>query len=289
MKKIFVIGSVNTDLVIHAPYLPAKGETLTGSGFFTARGGKGANQAVAAARAGGDVFMCAKVGRDSFGQDALKAFQEDHIQSKVTKCELSTGTAVILVIEGDNRIVLDRGANHLLSEEDVLFSLEEAKAGDLLLVQLEIPIKVAGFALEEAKKRGLFTILNPAPADVQILPYLKFCDLVIPNETEAELLGGREELKKRTKALITTLGKEGCEICESGNVERIKSFEIKVEDTTGAGDTFCGSLAAKLAEGESLKKAALFASAAAALACSKKGAQPSIPYRSEIEAFLKKH
>ena len=163
MKKIFIVGSINTDLVITAPYMPQKGETLTGSGFFTARGGKGANQAVAAARLGGDVVMCGYVGDDGFGKEAIESLKKDGVDvSHVRVVENTpTGTAVIVVTDGDNRIILDKGANACLTETDIDGALAEAEAGDIYLTQLENPIEVIGYGLKRRKKRGCTSFSIP--------------------------------------------------------------------------------------------------------------------------------
>ena len=215
MKRIFVVGSVNTDFVISAPYMPVGGETLTGSGFFTARGGKGANQAVAARRMGGVVKMCACVGDDLFGQEAIKTFEKEGIDvSAIRVVEgVPTGTAVIVVTEGENRIILDKGANAYLTKEDIDSFLEDAKEGELYLTQLENPIDVIGYGLQKAKEKGLYVVLNPAPANKAIEPYLTYCDLITPNETELDILGGKKQILMRTSAkLIVTLGEKGYQI-----------------------------------------------------------------------------
>ncbi len=286
MKKIFVVGSINTDLVITAPYMPQKGETLTGGGFFTARGGKGANQAVAAARLGGKVHMCACVGDDLFGQEALESLKKDGVDVSCVRVveKTPTGTAVIVVVDGDNQIILDKGANECLSKEDIDRLLEKATAGDIYLTQLENPIEVVGYGLQKAKEKGLFVILNPAPANKEIAPYLQYCDMVIPNETEMEILGGKQNLLGEGRIVIETLGAQGYRIC--AQEEKIyPCIQAKAVDTTAAGDTFCGGLCAKLAMGESLEKAAAFGSKAASIACTKSGAQPSIPTAEEVEKF----
>ena len=289
MKKIFVIGSINTDLVIHAPYMPQRGETLTGDGFFTARGGKGANQAVAAARLGGDVVMCACVGDDSFGKDAVASLKAEGIDvSHVRIIENApSGTAVIVVVDGDNRIILDRGANALMTEKDVDGVLKTAQKGDVMLVQLENPVEVIGYALKRGREKGMYVVLNPAPANEGIAPYLENCDLVIPNETEAEILGGRKELAARVKNLIVTVGGDGFEYYRDGQPEKYPCIPVKAVDTTAAGDTFCGGLCMRLAAGDDLITAAKFGGAAASLACTRKGAQPSIPTARETEQFLR--
>lgn len=286
-KKVFVVGSINTDLVISAPYMPNAGETLTGGGFFSAHGGKGANQAVAAARLGADVVMCGCVGDDAFGSEALAALQKEGIDLSFVRTVqgVSTGTAVIVVVNGDNRIILDKGANACLSKEDIDRALERAKEGDVYLTQLENPIEIIGYGLKRAKEKGMFVILNPAPADSGISPYVEYCDLLTPNETEAEILGGKDKLLKMGKTLLTTLGSKGFSIDKNGEYRQYPCLKVQAVDTTAAGDTLCGGLAAKLAAGESLENAALFGSKAASLACTRKGAQPSIPTLLEVEKF----
>lgn len=289
MKKVFVIGSINTDLVITAPYFPKKGETLTGSGFFTAHGGKGANQAVAAARAGGKVYMCGCVGDDGFGREALAALEADGIDTRYVRTVggCPTGTAVIVVTDGDNRIILDAGANAQLSREDIDRALCEAEAGDICLTQLENPIEVIGYGLRRAREKGMYVILNPAPANTDISPFLQYCHLITPNETETELFGGREALTELCDTLLITLGGKGFEINDKNGRRSFECIKITPVDTTAAGDTLCGTLAARLSEGEELDTAAQYASLTASIACTRKGAQPSIPAREEVEEYIK--
>ncbi|MBQ4269060.1 MAG: ribokinase [Clostridia bacterium] len=284
MKKVYIVGSINTDLVITAPYMPQKGETLTGSGFFTARGGKGANQAVAAARLGGNVVMCGCVGDDGFGKEAIESLKKDGVDvSHVRVVEnMPTGTAVIVVTDGDNRIILDKGANACLTEADIDGALAEAEAGDIYLTQLENPIEVIGYGLKKAKEKGLYVVLNPAPANTEIEPYLPYCNLITPNETETELLGGKETLLKKVETLLVTLGSKGFAIVDKNGETTYPCMKITPVDTTAAGDTLCGGLVAYLAEGKGLVEAAKFGSKAATIACTRKGAQPSIPFRAEV-------
>lgn len=288
MKRIFVVGSINTDLVINAPYFPKRGETLAGSGFFSAHGGKGANQAVAAARSGGEVYMCGCVGDDGFGSEAIAALKADGINTDLIRVAENTasGTAVIIVTDGDNRIILDGAANSLLSREDIDRALEKAKEGDIYLTQLENPIDVIGYGLMRAKEKGMYVILNPAPASTLIAPYLKYCDLITPNETECEIFGGKDGILGELSAtLLITLGGEGFEIVESGRSAKYPCIKITPVDTTAAGDTLCGALAAALARGEELHTAAQKASLTASIACTRKGAQPSIPALDEVERY----
>ncbi len=289
MKKIFVVGSINTDLVIHAPYMPKSGETLTGDGFFSAHGGKGANQAVACARLGGNVIMCGCVGDDGFGKDAVASFVADGIDvSHVRTVKgVASGTAVIIIVDGDNRIILDKGANAYLSEKDIDEVLETASEGDIYLTQLENPIDVVGYGLKKAKEKGMFVVLNPAPANREIEKYFNYCDLITPNESEMELFGGREKLLEKISTLIITLGGKGYEINQGGKSIVYPCIKVEPVDTTAAGDTFCGGLCARLAEGKSLDESARFGSIAASIACTRKGAQPSVPQREEVENYLK--
>ncbi len=288
MKRIFIVGSVNTDFVISAPYIPVGGETLTGSGFFTARGGKGANQAVAACRMGGKVSMCACVGDDLFGKESVKAFENEGIEVSHIRfiADMPTGTAVILVTNGENRIILDKGANDCLTKEDIDVFLEKAEAGDFYLTQLENPTDVIGYGLKKAKEKGMFVVLNPAPANKDIGPYLGYCDFITPNETELALLGGKEQLLVKTNAkILVTLGEKGYQIIDKNGERTYPCIKVNAVDTTAAGDTLCGGLVAYLAMGKSLEDAAALASKAASIACTRKGAQPSIPTSGDVEKY----
>ena len=288
MKNIFILGSINTDLVITTPYIPNKGETLMGRDFFTAHGGKGANQAVAAARAGGQVYMCGCVGDDLFGKTALEALQKEHINCDHVKVieNTPTGTAVIVICEGDNRIILDSGANYKITKEQIDLFLSKANKGDLFLTQLENPIDMVGYALKQAKTKGMIVVLNPAPANKAIEPYLEYVDILIPNEGECELLGGEEKLLREVRCLIVTLGDKGFKIRNEQINETFPCIKIEPVDTTAAGDTFCGAMLARYSTSDDLIGSAKYGSCAASLACTKKGAQPSIPSSNEIELFV---
>ena len=288
MKKVFVIGSINTDFNIRAPHMPDKGETLVGSGFFTAHGGKGANQAVAAARLGGNVVMCGCVGDDTFGRESIEALLSDgiNVDNIRTVPGVPTGNAVIILSEGDNRIIIDKGANAEINESDVDKTLNAAEAGDILLVQLEAPVDVVGYAMKKGGEKGMTVILNPAPANKEIAKYLSLCDIVIPNETETELLGGEDAIVSAIRGtLIITLGGDGYAIVKDGENKKYPCIKIDPVDTTAAGDTFCGGLAAKLARGEKLEDAARFSSLAASIACTRIGAQPSVPTEEEVKNY----
>ena len=286
-KRLFILGSINTDLVINTPYVPQRGETLIGSGFFTAHGGKGANQAVAAARNGAEVIMCGAVGNDDFGRLAKQSLLDEGINCLHVKTVLNcpSGIAMIVVSEGDNHIILDTGANYKVTNEDVDAFLKDSEKGDIFLTQLELPIDVVGYALRKAREKGLFVILNPAPANKEIIPYLQYVDLLTPNENECELMGGVDNLLAKNMTLIITLGSKGFRIVNSSMDETFPCIKIKAIDTTAAGDTFCGAMIAKLLNGCELVEAAKYGSLAASIACTRKGAQPSIPTREEVENY----
>ena len=285
MKRIFVVGSLNSDLVIHAPYMPVGGETLMGSNFETNNGGKGANQACACAKLGGEVYMCGCVGNDAFGQGLIDSLSLDGVHTdfirKVDKTP--TGVAVIVVTQGENRIILDSGANGYLAQSDIDKMLEIAKEGDIFLTQLENPISVVGYGLKKAKEKGLLVILNPAPANAGIKEYLQYVDIIVPNETEREILGGIQGLSGYgIKTIITTLGGKGYEIYTQGKAKAYPCIDVKVVDTTAAGDTACGGLCVGLSMGNNLEDAIAFGSKAASIACTRNGAQKSVPTRKEV-------
>lgn len=287
MKKIFVLGSINTDLVIKTPYIPVKGETIMGSDFFIAHGGKGANQAVAIARSKGNVLMCGCVGDDLFGQEALKSLEKEGVNIEHIKVikGVPSGIAMITVCDGDNRIILDSGANAKIDEKQVDDFLMTANEGDIFLTQLENPIEIIGYALKRAKEKGMLVVLNPAPANQDVEKYLQYVDVLTPNEGECTLLGGEEKLKAIVRTLIVTLGDKGFAIVEKNNKVIYPCIKIKPIDTTAAGDTFVGAMLAKYGETNDLVKSAVYGSLAASISCTRKGAQPSIPTKEEVENY----
>lgn len=293
MKNIYVLGSLNTDLVISSK-IPNKGETVRGKDFFINYGGKGANQAAAAAKLGGKVYMAGCVGADSFGQKMKENLQNFGANvSLVREIEdSSSGVAIIILTDGDNRIILDGGANLQLEKSDVEKLLADAEEGDIFLTQLENNIEITGYALKKAKEKNLFTILNPAPYSDKILPYLGFCDMITPNETELSLLCKTEaDVCESTKILsvpeiLVTMGSKGC-FYRMGEKELYENCpKVHAIDTTAAGDTFCGALCVALAEEKSREQAIHFASCAASLAVTKKGAMQSIPTLDEVKEIL---
>ena len=224
MKKIFVFGSLNMDLVINSPYMPQEGETMFGSGFMTNPGGKGANQAAACGKLGGKVYMGGAVGADNFGKLMLEGMAGWGVDTAAIRTVpgCSSGVAVILVVDGDNRIILDGGANQQVTNQDVDRLLEKAEAGDIFLCQLENPLEVVGYALQTAREKGMYVILNPAPMDVAVRKYLSFCDMLVLNETEfAARWGGSLDAGSKMllalgiQEIVLTLGSKGyCHVAE---------------------------------------------------------------------------
>lgn len=301
-NRIVVVGSSNTDMIVKLGHLPKPGETVSGGAFSTAAGGKGANQAVAAARAGAEVGFVARVGDDSFGEQAIAGFVGDGIDvTHVTRDSASpSGVALIFVDEkGENCIAVAPGANAAVTPEDVDAAKELITGADVLVMQLETPIESVERAAGLAREHGVRVILNPAPARPLSDEILANVSILTPNESEAELLTGIQvgddaAAKEAAKALVArgvetvilTLGARGAYVFESGSGELVPGFEVQAVDTTAAGDVFNGSLAVGLSEGKLLTEAVRFANAAAALSVTKLGAQPSAPSRSEIETFL---
>jgi ribokinase len=304
MKKIVVVGSSNTDLIIKVPEIPRPGETLLGGEFKTFPGGKGANQAVAAARAGGDVIFIAAVGDDAYGVDAIKGYRVDNINTENIKvCKgIPSGIAMITVSEkGENAITVAPGANAQLRPEDLEEAEEPFHEADYMLIQLETPLDTVLKAVELCKELNTKVILNPAPAAELSGEILQKVNIITPNETEAERLTGivvsdeptaasaAEALHNRgIETVIITLGALGAYLSdnESGMRLLIPGFSVQAVDTTAAGDVFNGQLAVSLAEGKELKRAVLEAHGAAAISVQKLGAQSSIPRREETIVFL---
>lgn len=300
--KITVVGSSNTDMIIKVPKLPLPGETMIGGRFFTSPGGKGANQAVAAARGGGEVTFIARTGNDMFGKQAIERYKNDRINVSyiVEDKDAPSGVAEIIVDDkGNNLIAVAPGANLNLSVYDIIAAKEVIAKSDILLVQLEIPLKTVEYAVKLAHENGVRIILNPAPAQSLPLELLKTVSILTPNEKEAEYLtgvkvtdessaedAGRILISKGVEKVIVTLGKNGALVLDRGGSELVSGFKVKVEDTTAAGDVFNGALAVALAEKKNIYEAVRFANAAAALSVTKLGAQLSAPSRDEIQAFI---
>lgn len=298
MSRIVVIGSSNTDMVIKSKKLPMPGETILGGAFLMNPGGKGANQAVAAARLGGNVTFVTKTGNDIFGSETLQLFNKEGINSKycIIDNENRSGVALINVDEnGENCIVVAPGSNGTLTPEDINNDIFTTNPADLLLMQLEIPLETVVYAAKRAADNGNRIILNPAPA--QNLPdeLLRCLYLITPNETEAEMLTGikvtdsvtaekasRSLKEKGVLNVIITMGKSGAYL-SSGIISKIiPGVQVKAIDTTAAGDVFNGAIAVAVAEGKELEEAIIFANKAAAISVTRMGAQASAPFRKEL-------
>lgn len=291
MNRIFVLGSVNMDMVMQAGRMPLEGETISGTGFLLNAGGKGANQAVAVRKSGGSLKFCAGVGDDVFGEQLVNTLREYKVDTENVRTIAGTnsGLAQITVVNGDNRIILYGGANESLDAEAAEKFLAEAAKGDIFLTQLEIAPAVVLASLKTAKERGMQTILNPAPAQNFRSEMLNFTDIIIPNEAEARCISGKEEVEEAARILsevvrevIVTIGEKGCIYSCGNSLEAFPCPRVKVVDTTAAGDTFCGAFAARLSRGYSVKEAIGYAQKAASLAVTKSGALQSIPSESEV-------
>ena len=301
---VVVVGSSNTDMILRVAHVPRPGETLLGGEFSTAAGGKGANQAVAAARAGGRVAFVARIGLDSLGDEAVAGFRREGIGVSHVVRDPSRPSGVALIFvggDGENSIGVAGGANQRLSPADVNAARRSIAKARVLLVQLETPLRTVEAAARLASRAGVPVILNPAPA--QHLPdrLLRNVSVLTPNETEASLLTGirvkdaasaaraARALKARgVGTVIVTLGAKGALVAGADGERWVRGFKVKAVDTTAAGDVFSGALAVRLAEGRPLADAVRFAHAAAAISVTRAGAQPSIPARREILARLRK-
>lgn len=298
MKKIIVIGSSNVDMVVRTSHLPAPGETILGGEFFMNQGGKGANQAVAINRLGGNLIFMAKLGNDVLGRQSVGYFKKEGIDTRYIALDEDSASGVALISVDDhaeNSIVVASGANMLLNEQDVDKMLEEMCEGDILLMQLEIPLQTVEYAARKAFGKGVKVVLNPAPARSLPKELFRHLYMVTPNRIEAEMLTGikiandadvekvaEEICAMGVKNVIITLGSKGCLIREEGVSYRIDAFKVEPIDTTAAGDTFNGALCVGLSEGMDLKQAAVMASKASSIAVTRMGAQSSIPYREEL-------
>lgn len=298
MSRIIVIGSSNTDMVIKSKKLPAPGETILGGTFLMNPGGKGANQAVAAARLNGAVLFVAKTGNDVFGSEAKHLFDEEKIDTRflISDDKNPSGVALINVDEdGENSIVVASGSNGTLSAYDISEEVFRTQPDDIFLMQLEIPLGTVEYVAQKAYSKGNRVILNPAPAR-QLSPDLLTClYMIIPNENEAEVLTGikvrdpesaetaaRKLYTRGVKNVLITMGGLGCFMFTPSISGMIPVVPVKAVDTTAAGDVFCGALAVAISEGKTTEEAVKFANKAAAISVTRMGAQASAPHRSEI-------
>jgi len=297
-KQVLVIGSINMDLVVRTEKLPTIGETIFGKTFARFPGGKGANQAIAAARLGAQVSMVGCVGEDDFGRELFFGLRENHVDvSFVGKSAEATGIALITVADrGSNTIVVVPGANNEVAITDVDKAFAKYNEPGVLLVQQEIPSTVVRYAIETAKKNNWLVILNPAPAREVSDEVLRCVDILIPNETEASVMTGRTVgsiedarlaaevlLAKGIGAVIVTLGSQGAFYCRKGFATHIAPIKVDAIDSTAAGDAFVGALACALARGEAIAEGLQFAAKVAALSVTRPGAQASLPWRRELE------
>ena len=304
--KVTVVGSLNIDLVCHASRRPDTGETLIGDAFDIFTGGKGFNQATAAARLGAEVTLVGSVGADPFGEMLLAAAENEHINSKFVtrRTDIGTGIATIVIEpDGDNSIIVVPRANMALTTADIDAAADCIADADVLLLQLETPIATSEHAAAIAKRHGTTVVLNPAPAQPLPDSLLRYVDILTPNQSETELLSGikvssqaeahraAEILRTRmiateNAAVVLTLGAQGALLLTGTTAERVSALSVDPIDTTGAGDAFCGALATALASGETGHSAVAFATAAGAAAVTVIGATPSMPTRAKIERLL---
>jgi len=300
-KKIVVVGSCNTDMVIKADRLPVPGETILGGTFFMNPGGKGANQAVAASRMGGKVTLISKTGNDVFGKQSVMLYAAENINTDFIYSDPKNPSGVALITvdsHGENCIVVASGANAFLNPSDIDKASAEIESSDLVLMQLEIPIETVEYVAEMATKKGIKVILNPAPARALSNKLLKNLYIIIPNKSEAEILSGIkvtdiESAKlaadiisaKGVDIVVITLGSQGALIKEYNEYHFVEAYKVAAVDTTAAGDTFCGSVCVGLSEGRSILDSVIMAAKAAALTVTRMGAQTSIPYRTELSSL----
>lgn len=298
-KNIIVIGSCNTDMVIKVDRLPVPGETVIGDSFMMNPGGKGANQAVAAARLNGNVYFIAKTGNDLFGRRSVELYEDEgiHVGNIYSDSSLPSGVALITVdTNGENSIAVASGANKSLSPDDIRQAQSVIEKGDILLMQLEIPIETVEYAAQLASEKGIKVILNPAPACSLPATLLKNLYMIIPNETEAEMLSGIKVTdwesvqkaadtisRKGVDIVVITMGAKGAFVKENDNYYRVSVPPVKALDTTAAGDTFCGALCVALSENMKVLDAVKFACKCASITVTRMGAQSSLPYRKEID------
>lgn len=288
--SVCIIGSINMDMTVTTDKMPEQGETVLGNRFFTNPGGKGANQAVAAARMGATVHFIGAIGNDSIGETLLENFRNESIHTKgiETVSNESTGTATIILSENDNRIIVASGANNHVTPELVAKHADLIKTSDIVLLQLEIPMKTIEFTMDVATSNGVPVILNPAP--FQILPekVQEHATYMTPNEIEHASIEKGPLIDDLQKKLIVTRGEQGVSFNEEGFCKKNPGHMMEVRDTTGAGDTFNGALAAELAAGAEMNEAIKLANAAAALSVTKIGAQSGMPIKQDVQEFLRK-
>jgi ribokinase len=299
--RIVVIGSINIDLVVACARVPQPGETIRGGDLATFPGGKGANQAVAAARLGADVYLVGRVGDDAFGRTMRAKLEESGVNTRFVRTTRSaaTGTAAILIQKGgENSIVLSPGANGRVDRADVDAASAVIRQADFVLLQLEIPMATVAYAIGLCRRFSVRTMLDPAPAPAKLPGAIWRADILTPNQTEAATLLGMAEtisagatmerlLSAGAKRVVLKLGGQGAMYGSAKESVHAGGFKVKVVDTTAAGDCFNGALAVALAEGKEKGDALRFANAAGALACTSPGAQTSLPGRAAVEKLIR--
>lgn len=296
MTRIAVVGSLNMDLIMHTPRMPELGETILGGPFSQAEGGKGANQSVACARLGAQVAHIGRIGKDSHGEHLLGTLMAEGIETEGVRFtdDTPTGVASICIVDGDNSIIVAPGANAAVTPQDVHDSRHLLEDADAVLFQLEIPVPAVVEGLKTAREMGVATVLNPAPWAPLPAGTLSLVDVFVPNRIELAQATGTDDIEEGAAVLlkagvgtvVVTLGAEGAAYFTRDEKGMVPAMKIDAVDTTGAGDTFTAALAVALAEGEPLEESVRFACAAGALACRRLGAQPSLPYRTEVDASL---
>ncbi|HLE50612.1 MAG TPA: ribokinase [Anaerolineales bacterium] len=295
---ILVVGGLNMDLVIKTPRYPEYGENLIGSDFNIYPGGKGANQAVAAARLGASVKMVGRLGTDAFGETLLEAVTQSGVETAYIQrdAQAATGVAVIIVdSRGQNTIVVAHGANDHLTPEDISAAEDAFRNASVMVLQLEIPLPATARAIQLGRKHGAQVVLNPGPARVVDAAFLSEVDYLIPNQNELATLTGMKSIPEAVNTLrswgvqqvIVTLGSDGVLVVGDDLEVNLPAHQVQVVDTTAAGDSFVGAFAVALNEGLPTRQAAAWANAAGALAVTKAGAQPSLPTRAELNAFIR--
>lgn len=293
MKSIAVIGSINMDVVISADRFPQKGETIVGKNFFTTPGGKGANQAIAAAKCGANVTFYGCVGNDDYGTKLIEHFKHHHINSRFVRkiSSINTGVAFITISENDNHIIIDRGANDYTNEDYVQAHYTDLLKHDIYLLQLEIPHSTVLELINVLHANGKTVVLDPAPAIVLPQEVIKKVDFLLPNEHEYKLVFHTERmmedlLRDYPNKLIITEGKNGIRYFDGKELIHVEGLQVNAIDTTGAGDTFAGVFTTSLANGESIYDAIKLANYAAALSTTKNGAQNGMPTLQELNDFV---
>ena len=283
-KNILVIGSINKDLVVNTPRFPKEGETILGYSFYTNNGGKGANQACAIGKLGGNVSMFGAIGDDTFGKDLSNALSSNNvnIDNLITKNNTSTGIAAITVTEnGANNIIVIQGANALISKDDIKEEL--LNNYDIIVMQLEIHLEIAKHAASIAKKLGKTVVLNPSPAVKLDKEFLSCVDILIPNETEIDIIGGIDyAFECGVKNIILTLGANGCDLITKNERKHFDAYSVDVVDTTAAGDSFLGGVVRMVADNKTIEEAIVFATKVSNITVTRKGAIDSIPTYEEV-------